>query len=95
MHELLPEGMLEDRMFIPTRIDRHIEEEGCSKPSEENGWKCVGKKYKMKKMEENVYVADIERYTLLFTHSYHRGTISGSNLFHQGYFEACENPTTG
>jgi len=32
---------------------------------------------------------------MLFTHSYHRGHIRGSNLFHQGWYEACEDPETG
>jgi len=28
-HALAPEGMLEEKMFIPTRIDTHVEETGC------------------------------------------------------------------
>eukprot|EP00395_MALV-II_sp_L67-2_P000407 gene407-92_t len=87
-HELAPQGMLEDTMFIPTRIDTHLETRACGEPSAANNWGCE-KAYEMSKMEENIYVADIENYTLLLTHTYHRGAIAGNNLFHQGQFEVC------
>jgi len=91
-HELSPEGMLEDRMFIPTRIDVHIEKQACE-PTAENQFSC-DKSYKIEEMKDNVYVADIEDYTMLFVHSYFRGDIMGNSLYHQGYFEECRDPKT-
>eukprot|EP00397_Hematodinium_sp_SG-2012_P028734 GEMP01030282.1.p1 GENE.GEMP01030282.1~~GEMP01030282.1.p1 ORF type:complete len:434 (+),score=78.84 GEMP01030282.1:335-1636(+) len=92
-HEMAPEGMLGDGIFVPTRIDMHIEKTACS-PGPENGWSC-DKSYKVEVMKENVYVADVEDYTLLFVHSYYRGDIMGNSLYHQGYYEECRNTTSG
>lgn len=38
-HELLPQGMLEGKMFIPTRIDHMVEKKNCE-PGPSNGFAC-------------------------------------------------------
>lgn len=92
-HEMAPEGMLDDRIFMPTRIDTHLEKQGCS-PGPENGHSC-DKSYELEVMKENMYVADVEDYTIMFVHSYYRGDIMGNSLFHQGYYEQCTDRKTG
>jgi len=92
-HEMAPEGMLDDRIFMPTRIDTHLEKQGCS-PGPENGHSC-DKAYEVEVMKENIYVADVEDYTIMFVHSYYRGDIMGNSLFHQGYYEQCTDRKTG
>lgn len=92
-HELAPNGMLEGEMFIPTRIDTHVEKQACD-PSAENGYAC-DKRYRLEKIGENQYVADIEDFTLLFVHNYYRGQIMGNSLNHQGFFLQCEDEKTG
>jgi len=92
-HELAPNGMLEGEMFIPTRIDTHIEEQVCD-PSEKNAWAC-NKRYRMQEIGENQYIADIEDFTLLFVHNYYRGEIAGNSLNHQGFYLQCEDEKTG
>jgi len=92
-HELAPNGMLEGEMFIPTRIDHHIEKQACNSTAE-NGWRC-DKRYRLESMGENQYVADIEDFTLLFVHNYYRGQIMGNSLNHQGFYLQCEDEKTG
>jgi len=92
-HEMAPEGMLDDRIFMPTRIDVHLEKQGCS-PGPENGHSC-DKSYQLEVMKENIYVADVEDYTIMFVHSYYRGDIMGNSLYHQGFYEQCTDHKTG
>lgn len=88
-HVLTKDGMMEDSMFIPTRIDSTTERKACE-PSEANGWSC-DKSYRVVEQNRNVYVADIERYTLLIAHSYYRKDVSGSSLDIQGFYHECRN----
>lgn len=92
-HEMAPEGMLDDRIFMPTRIDVHLEKQGCS-PGPENGHSC-DKSYQAEVMKENIYVADVEDYTIMFVHYYYRGDIMGNSLYHQGFYEQCTDHKTG
>lgn len=93
-HSLMPRGMLEDKMFVPTRIDKHYETKACE-PSPDNGWVCMNEytaAHASANSTENVYVADIERYTLLFTHVYHRGATRGNSLSTPGRYRYCDTP---
>jgi len=91
-HELLPNGMLEGTMFVPTRIDKMVETKVCT-PSASNDYKC-DKLWKMKSNDENTYVADIEDYTVMVVSSYHRGSISGTSTDHQGFYYECRDKET-
>jgi len=92
-HELLPNGMLEGNMFVPTRIDKMVEEKHCT-PDASNGYKC-DKLWMMKENNENTYVADIEDYTVMVVSSYHRASISGTSTDHQGFYYECRDKETG
>jgi len=92
-HEMAPTGMLDNRMFIPTRIDSHLQVEACA-PSSANRFSC-DKSYKTVKQTENVYIADVENFTVMFVHNYYRGSIMGNSLYHQGYFIQCTDKETG
>merc|ERR1719359_2152761 len=69
-----------------------IEKKACE-PREENGWQCK-KSYRVVKEEENVFVADIEDYTLLFAHTYFRGEVMGASTAHQGFYYECRDEKT-
>lgn len=86
-HELSPTGMLGNQMFIPTRIDPMVEKHTCA-PSEETGFNCK-KAWTMESMQENMYVSDIEDYTVLLVSTYYRGSIRNSSLAHQGFYYEC------
>mmetsp|Transcript_21239 Transcript_21239/g.40615 ORF Transcript_21239/g.40615 Transcript_21239/m.40615 type:complete len:449 (-) Transcript_21239:64-1410(-) len=92
-HELLPEGMLENAMFIPTRIDKMVEEHTCE-PSPSNNYSCK-KMWTMVQHDEDVYVADIEDFTLMLVSSYYRAGIRGTSTDHQGFYYECKNKTSG
>lgn len=93
-HTLSPHGMLEGKMLIPTRIDKHYETKDCV-PTAENGWTCRNEytpAHHSNMSTENVFVADIERYTLLFTHTYYRGLERGNSLSTPGEYRVCPTP---
>lgn len=92
-HELVPEGMLEGDMFVPTRIDEMVERRNCV-PSEANNWSCK-KLWKMESNEQNTYVADIEDYTIMLVSSYYRRGIKGTSTKHQGAYYECRDPKSG
>eukprot|EP00929_Paragymnodinium_shiwhaense_P118749 TRINITY_DN90666_c0_g1_i1.p1 TRINITY_DN90666_c0_g1~~TRINITY_DN90666_c0_g1_i1.p1 ORF type:complete len:495 (-),score=134.10 TRINITY_DN90666_c0_g1_i1:53-1537(-) len=86
-HTLMPFGMLKGEMLVPTRIDTMAEFKECN-PGPENGYTCLTE-YRAPKKQEVVYVADIEKYTVLVSHSYKRSYISGNNAHHQGFLQKC------
>jgi len=75
--------MLMEQLFIPTPIDTNIEKRSCT-PSEENEYTCQNE-FSVDPNPAIVYVADIERYTLMIAHSYNRGYIKGSATLLQGF----------
>jgi hypothetical protein len=89
-HTLAPTGMLIGEMLVPTRIDTMTEHKGCN-PGPENGYTCDNE-YELDHDENVIYVADIERYTILLAHSYKRRTIAGNNQWTKGYLLECEYP---
>lgn len=91
-HELLPGGMLQGKMFVPTRIDAMTETKHCT-PKASNGFKC-SKMWMMRENQENTYVADIEDYTVMIVSSYYRGQLSGTSTDHQGFYYECRDPET-
>jgi len=91
-HELLPGGMLEGKMFVPTRIDAMKEAKHCT-PNRANGYKCK-KMWMMKEYDENTYVADIEDYTVMVVSSYYRGDLNGTSTDLQGFYFECRDKGT-
>lgn len=92
-HELLPGGMLEGKMFVPTRIDHMVEKKTC-KPGPSNGYSCK-KMWTMEENQANTYVADIEDYTVMIVSSYYRGKLVGTSSAHQGFYYECRDKETG
>jgi len=87
-HTLAPTGMLTGEMLVPTRIDRMSEHRHC-KPGPENGYSCDNE-YELDHDENIIYVADIEKFTIMLSHTYKRKYISGNNQWIQGYLLECE-----
>mmetsp|Transcript_49590 Transcript_49590/g.153093 ORF Transcript_49590/g.153093 Transcript_49590/m.153093 type:complete len:478 (-) Transcript_49590:103-1536(-) len=94
-HSLIPMPSQEGSMFIPTRVEQRLEVRDCN-PTASNNYTCRNE-FKTTSRTENMYVADIERYTVLFSHSYQRDTISGNNNNMQGAYLECnrESGTEG
>lgn len=84
-HSLTPFGMLEANMMVPTRIDSQVEHRGCYA-----GDDTCDNEFVLDADPQIIYVADIERYTVMFVHSYHRDTLKGNNGAMQGFFYECE-----
>jgi hypothetical protein len=81
--------MLKADMLVPTRIDSQVERRGCQ-PGDET----CDNEFVLDANPEIIYVADIERYTVMFVHSFHRGHIKGNNGEMQGFFYECESDDT-
>jgi len=92
-HTLMPQGMLEGSMLVPTRIDTMKEVKGCE-PGPSNEYTCDNE-YFLQKEQEVVYVADIERYTILVAHTFRRGHIKGNNQQMRGYLWECQEDEGG
>lgn len=88
-HTLAPTGMLTGEMLVPTRIDKMKETKNCE-PAPENGYTCDNE-YELDHDEKIIYVADIERYTIMLSHTYKRGYIKGNNQYIQGYLLECDD----
>mmetsp|Transcript_72820 Transcript_72820/g.167162 ORF Transcript_72820/g.167162 Transcript_72820/m.167162 type:complete len:362 (+) Transcript_72820:384-1469(+) len=87
-HEVVPGGMLGSTMFIPTRVDRRVDERSCE-PSAENGWSCTKAWTTLK--HDNVFLASIEDFTLMIAHSYSRRHVSGNSLSAAGFYYECQD----
>lgn len=93
-HTLEPPGSLDGSIFVPTRIDVSSEVRACM-PSPSNGYSCPNE-FRTVNSSGVRFVADIERFTLLIAHTYHRDTISGNNNLLQGsYLECNQQDTSG
>jgi len=84
-HSLTPFGMLSEDMLVPTRIDSQVEHRGC-----QPGDDTCDNEFMLDADPEVIYVADIERYTVMFVHSFHRDTLKGNNGQMQGFYYECE-----
>jgi len=89
-YSLLPNGVSGNTVLIPTRIAATRETPSCN-PGPGNNWTC-GREYSREPPHVQ-FVADIERYSILLSHSYHRDTFSGNNNRVMGYYSECD--TTG
>lgn len=87
-HTLAPTGMLQGEMLVPTRIDQMYERKGCT-PSAANGYTCDNE-YELDEKRDTHYVADIERFTIMVSHTYRRGHIEGNNINIEGQLLECE-----
>lgn len=96
-HSLNPYGMMDATMMVPTRADIVTERKGC-KPGPENGYTCDNE-YNIiasnTSSDRYKYVADIERYTLLISHTYRRDTLSGASDEIQGWLSLCPPKENG
>lgn len=91
--------------LIPTKMAMYKQVSGCT-PSEENQWSCKrkytfaageGKSGQKATAEQNLFVADVEHFTLLIDHAYHRdgGGSTHDDFMMQGYFKDCKSATSG
>merc|ERR1719424_580678 len=64
------------------------ESKGCN-PGPENGYRCDNE-YELDNDKNIIYVADIEKFTLLLAHSFKRDFLSGNNQWKPGYLLECE-----
>mmetsp|Transcript_142167 Transcript_142167/g.247761 ORF Transcript_142167/g.247761 Transcript_142167/m.247761 type:complete len:503 (-) Transcript_142167:47-1555(-) len=90
-HSLNPYGMMDSSMLVPTRADMITEQKGCH-PGPENGYSCDNEWNIFRSNSSSdryMYVADIERFTLLFSHTYRRDSLSGSSDEIQGWLDVC------
>jgi hypothetical protein len=99
---------LESGHLLPTKMSTYKQVPGCS-PSAENNWACR-RKFDFQGSEgkalvdgkkavpaSDVFMADIEHFTLLIDHSYHRdgGGMAQDDFEMQGYFKDCKSHETG
>lgn len=99
---------LESGHLLPTKMSTYKQVPGCS-PSAENNWACT-RKYDFEATEgkplvpgkkavpaNDVFMADIEHFTLLIDHAYHRdgGGMAQDDFQMQGYFKDCKSPESG
>merc|ERR1719183_1094797 len=76
-----------ESMLVPTRLDMVHEVKGCT-PNRTNGYACDNE-WIIPNRSQNVYVADIERNTVMFTHSFKRREISGQSTDMEGRYQDC------
>jgi len=86
-HSMNPLGLATGALLVPTRIDTTVQSKGCE-PSAENAFSCDNE-WNIKESSGVVYVADIERSTLMLAHSYGRGDIQGNSPSTMGSYLLC------
>lgn len=86
-HSLEPFGQSSGALLVPTRITRTLERRVCH-PNAKNNFTCDNE-YAIQEASNKSYVADVERYTVLVSHSYQRDTISGNSDYVEGSFTEC------
>lgn len=89
-HTLAPNGMIGDALLVPTRIDYSKERKNCQ-PGEENDWTCENE-YDVDANATINYIADIEEYTIMLSHSFKRSYVSGNNGEYLGHYMKCVRP---
>lgn len=87
-HSIAPTGMLTNHLLVPTMVESTVENKGCE-PSNANGHACTNE-YEMNGEKTTVFVADIEHYTVLISHTFTRITQSGTSNTVQGYYLECD-----
>jgi len=87
-HTLLPHGAIAGELLLPTRLERMTQARSCA-PGAANNYSCGGE---FEAVEEPGprYVADVERFSVLISHSYRRDSLSGNNNRVPGYYLECE-----
>jgi len=88
-HTMNPTGLARESMLVPTRIDTSIQSKGCM-PAPDNHYSCDNE-WNIKTHSGVVYVADIERSTLMIAHSYGRREIQGDSPPLQGTLQECSS----
>merc|ERR1719316_351489 len=94
-HTILPDGLFDSKVFIPTSVVLISEHRHC-RPSSANGYACEaeyiqdwsGRESYIDNSEMSFY-ADVEDYVVQFTSTYHRDDIQGTSLNHPGFYYKC------
>jgi len=95
----------DEGVLIPTRVLTYLQKRGC-KPSFENNWECLGSMWDFVDADgndqagpdkvaplEDVFIADVERYKILFDHSAHSDAgMSAYSFEMKGSWLNCSNP---
>lgn len=96
-HTLLPDGLFDSKVFIPTSVVLISEHRHC-RPSSSNGYSCDSEyiqdwsgRDSYISNNEMSYYADIESYVIQFTSTYHRDSIAGTSLDHPGFYYVCDD----
>mmetsp|Transcript_126131 Transcript_126131/g.315234 ORF Transcript_126131/g.315234 Transcript_126131/m.315234 type:complete len:498 (+) Transcript_126131:149-1642(+) len=93
-HTMNPHGMAHEGLFVPTRIDTIVESRGCT-PSAANSYSCDNE-WNIEGSSGVVYVADVDRSTLMIAHSYGRNDIQGdSRQIIGSYLECASGSSAG
>lgn len=87
-HSMAPDGTLTSHLLVPTMVESTVETKGCE-PSAANGHKCKNE-YEVSGEKTTVFVADIEHYTVLVSHTYTQVAESGTSSEVQGYYLECD-----
>mmetsp|Transcript_66510 Transcript_66510/g.171177 ORF Transcript_66510/g.171177 Transcript_66510/m.171177 type:complete len:466 (-) Transcript_66510:76-1473(-) len=90
---LAPNGATSAGVMVPTRVDLINQTRLCH-PSAANNYTCLNE-FRVASDTGVRYVADIERYTLLISHSYRRDHIHGNNNALMGYYSECVETQRG
>lgn len=83
--EMVPEGILGAEFLIPTRVSTILQDLKC----DENDF-CA---HKTTGGQTDEYVVGVEKYTMLFMHSFMAGAAQGDQYYAEGWAEACETYT--
>lgn len=90
-HTLAPDGMLGGTIMIPTRLDSRSETRDCQ-PGPDNHYSCKNE-FNVDEASKMTYVADVDRFTLLISHSYGRNSLFGNNRLLKGWYDQCNEGT--
>lgn len=94
-HTMFVDGTIGGTVFIPTSVIVMEEKQACH-PNAKNKHTCKNQ-YRQTGDDEGyyfnetkmAYYANIEDYTVQFTHTYQRSSISGTSLDHPGFYSQC------
>lgn len=102
---ILPNGEVDNKVFIPTAIEILTEKRLCE-PSAENGYncdneyeelpgsECLNGKVQCRKRggkdNQFYFVADTKNFEIQFTSSYEEGDVTGTSLDHAAFYEICD-----
>jgi len=86
-HTVVPISGVYGSMMVPAKIE-HIEEVRTCKPEVANNFTCDNE-FERHNTSGDHYIADINRFTVLVSHTYHRDSLSGNNNQLTGHYALC------